>query len=217
MGYQTWFVGDFTFDPPLNESQRVWLEAFNDMRHVSWNYSALEQNDLGRAAGFREVGPCGVFYVDPPSARPVLVSVAGTESPFVEVYDAEIRRELIENDNIPTGQPIYKGEILVDKGCSLLAKPGLWCQWRPTPDGQRLEWDGGEKFYHYVEWLEWLVQWVFAPVFRVTITGRVAWDGEQSEDFGYIVARENVITTAYPDWRWVPNDPREEERSNSRT
>src|SRR5207302_10365455 len=27
----------------------------------------------------------------------------------------------------------------------------FYCQWVPTNDGKRLAWDGGEKFYHYVE------------------------------------------------------------------
>ena len=34
--------------------------------------------------------------------------------------------------------------------------PGCWCQWKASDDGKRLEWDGGEKFYNYVEWLSYL-------------------------------------------------------------
>src|ERR1039458_3667962 len=33
-------------------------------------------------------------------------------------------------------------------------QPGLWCQWRPTEDHKAIEWDDGEKFYNYVEWIE---------------------------------------------------------------
>ncbi len=36
-------------------------------------------------------------------------------------------------------------------------QPGLWCQWRPNTTGTAIVWDGGEKFYDYVEWAEYLI------------------------------------------------------------
>lgn len=33
--------------------------------------------------------------------------------------------------------------------------PGIWCQWIINDDGC-LCWNSGEKFYNYVEWLEYL-------------------------------------------------------------
>src|SRR5262245_61818938 len=32
-------------------------------------------------------------------------------------------------------------------------QPGLWCQWEV--ESTILQWDGGEKFYDYVEWLQY--------------------------------------------------------------
>ncbi|HTG59201.1 MAG TPA: hypothetical protein VMG63_07310 [Terriglobia bacterium] len=32
-----------------------------------------------------------------------------------------------------------------------------YCQWMPSDDGKLLVWDGGEKFYEYVEWLQYLI------------------------------------------------------------
>jgi len=48
-------------------------------------------------------------------------------------------------------------------------QPGLWCQWVPNEDGTAIEWDGGEKFYEYVEWLEYIISNFLEPR-----TGRVA-------------------------------------------
>lgn len=35
-------------------------------------------------------------------------------------------------------------------------QPGLWCKWVPNEDGTHLEWNGAEKFYAYIEWLNYL-------------------------------------------------------------
>ncbi|HRO59371.1 MAG TPA: hypothetical protein PKZ27_03015 [Rhodocyclaceae bacterium] len=42
-------------------------------------------------------------------------------------------------------------------------QPGLWCQWRPTEDGTTIEWDGGEKFYYSVEWMEYIIEHFLKP------------------------------------------------------
>jgi hypothetical protein len=42
---------------------------------------------------------------------------------------------------------------VVDSSQEPAGQPGLWCQWVPTKDGCGIEWDGGEKFYDWTEWL----------------------------------------------------------------
>lgn len=71
-------------------------------------------------------------------------------------------------------------------------QPGLWCQWTPTNDGAALEWDGGEKFYDYVEWLEYLVAHFLKP-WGYAIEGAVQWQGEESDDRGVIYARGDQV------------------------
>lgn len=73
-------------------------------------------------------------------------------------------------------------------------QPGLWCQWAPTEDGWFIEWDGGEKFYNYVEWLEYLIDRILAPRGYI-LNGTVDWQGEEREDIGRIIVKDNVITT----------------------
>lgn len=73
-------------------------------------------------------------------------------------------------------------------------QPGLWCQWTPTEDRQGIEWDGGEKFYNYVEWMEYLIEAVLKPRGYV-VNGQVEWYGEDPDDRGRIDVGNNVVTT----------------------
>jgi len=72
-------------------------------------------------------------------------------------------------------------------------QPSLWLQWVPTDDRLGIEWDGGEKFYEYVLWLKYIIDKILAPKGYV-LNGRVHFQGEDSNDFGYIVATNNVVT-----------------------
>lgn len=71
-------------------------------------------------------------------------------------------------------------------------QPDLWCKWRPTDDGAAIEWDGAEKFYAYVEWLEYLITNVLAPKGYV-LNGEVRYQGERQDDRGRIVATDNKV------------------------
>jgi uncharacterized protein (TIGR02996 family) len=71
-------------------------------------------------------------------------------------------------------------------------QPGLWCQWRPSEDGTAIIWDGGEKFYDYVEWLEYLILHFFNP-WAYILNGKVRWQGEVSEDRGIITLINNRV------------------------
>jgi len=73
-------------------------------------------------------------------------------------------------------------------------QPGLWCQWRPNSNREELEWDEGEKFYHYVGWLEYLIEKIFKPR-GYTLNGEVCWRGEDFYDAGKIIVKDNEITT----------------------
>lgn len=75
----------------------------------------------------------------------------------------------------------------VDKGV-----PGYYCQWIPTEDGWGLEWDGGEKFYSYVEWLKYLIENFFVP-WGIKLNGEIEWEGEESGDLGKIIVTNNVV------------------------
>jgi len=75
-----------------------------------------------------------------------------------------------------------------------MGQPGLWCQWEPNEDGTCIQWDGGEKFYHYIEWLEYLIEHFLKP-WKYRLNGRVTWSGELHGDIGTIIVENNCVRT----------------------
>ncbi len=71
-------------------------------------------------------------------------------------------------------------------------QPGLWCQWTVTDDGAHIEWNGVEKFYNYVEWLEYIVEHFAKPWGRV-VSGGVSWQGEEDDDTGVVGVINNTV------------------------
>ena len=83
-----------------------------------------------------------------------------------------------------------KDDSIIDYNKEPSGQPGLWCQWKIV--GNRLKWDGIEKFYHYVEWLEYLIEHFFKH-WGYTLNGEVLWEGEWREDMGKIIVKDNVV------------------------
>lgn len=73
-------------------------------------------------------------------------------------------------------------------------QPGLWCQWVPTENDDGIEWDGGEKFYDYTEWLAYIIEHFLQP-WGYILNGEVEWFGEDRDDRGKIVVENNTIST----------------------
>lgn len=93
-----------------------------------------------------------------------------------------------------------EGEFYVeDDGLNVISynqypktQPGLWCQWAPTACGEFIEWDEGEKFYNYIEWLEYLLQKVLIPK-GYHLNGDVEYQGEADNDYGVIIVENDKI------------------------
>lgn len=67
-----------------------------------------------------------------------------------------------------------------------------WCQWVPTEDGRGIKWDEGEKFYYYVEWLQYLIDRILQPK-GYNLTGEVTYQGETASDFGKLIIKDSVV------------------------
>lgn len=74
-------------------------------------------------------------------------------------------------------------------------QPGLWCHWE-IDGNDKLVWDGGEKFYNYEAWLEYLIDNFFEPLGYV-LNGDIEWQGEEYDDLGTIHVVDNVIEMKY--------------------
>jgi hypothetical protein len=85
-------------------------------------------------------------------------------------------------------------------------QPGLWCHWAPNETGETLAWDGGEKFYDYLEWLAYLVRHFLSP-WGHRLNGQVEWQGEEPGDRGLIIARDNVLSSRYAVEAWGEERP----------
>ena len=84
-----------------------------------------------------------------------------------------------------------------------VTQPGLWCQWVVSDDGKYLEWDGGEKFYNYVDWLKYLIRHFFQN-WGLVLNGEIEWKGEEFNDVGKIVVKDNVVKIFIP--KFVESD-----------
>jgi len=73
--------------------------------------------------------------------------------------------------------------------------PGLWCQWI-IDENNELCWDGGEKFYSYIEWLQYLIDNFFEPE-GIIWNGMIHWQGEDYSDKGTIKVINNKVDYSF--------------------
>lgn len=83
-------------------------------------------------------------------------------------------------------------------------QPGLWCQWQPTDDGTKIEWDGGEKFYNSVEWMQYLIDYFIGDnplakkelpfLNKHVLHGKIAAHGEDSDDHWFLLVENNKVS-----------------------
>ena len=85
-----------------------------------------------------------------------------------------------------------RDKSIIDFNLSPKSQPGLWCDWVVSDDGKYLEWNGSEKFYGYVEWLEYMNKNFFTP-WKKDLNGEIKWEGEDSSDKGVIVVENNNV------------------------
>lgn len=92
----------------------------------------------------------------------------------------------------PYGQDRYDAPGVLDSNQPPIGQPGLWCQWTIGEKNDTIEWDQGEKFYSYHEWLFYLIEHFLKP-WGYVVNGSIDWEGEDSSDVGTIVVVDNVI------------------------
>lgn len=88
-----------------------------------------------------------------------------------------------------------------DKDCSVInynqpptGQPSLWCDWIFSENGQIILVDETkEKFYGYVEWIEYLIKHFLSP-WGYVLNGQVKWFGERAGDVGKIEIIDNYIS-----------------------
>jgi len=188
MGYTTDFYGGFEVTPTLNEPHRLYLKAFNETRRMKRDpeIAATLPDPLREAVGL-PIGPDGAYFVGG-------IGYMGQDHDTSVVdYNQPPGITPMEHGSLETFHEQYETYLGMRQQAILDgAQPGLWCQWVPTEDGTGIVWDGGEKFYDYVEWLRYLIHRFLAP-WGYKLSGEVEWEGEDHDDFGKIVVNKNQV------------------------
>lgn len=127
--------------------------------------------------------------------------LAGFEDPIREAVGLPIGDE----GSYFVGGDGFRGQdrdaSIIDYNSPPSDQPGLWCQWVIGEGGGVIEWDEGEKFYDYVEWLEYLISHFLKP-WGYTVNGEVQWWGEDDEDRGTIIVVDNEVSTRLAQIIW---------------
>ena len=150
----------------------------------------------------------GTFSLDRPLAEEHAAYLRAFNNTRHMLRDPAVCEKMEDPVRLAAGLPVGKGGMYFvgglgfcgqDPDASTLdhngsgAMPGLWCQWVPTEDGTGIEWDEGEKFYDYTEWLQFIVDHFLRP-WGYVLNGEVTWTGERRDDVGKLIAKNNVVT-----------------------
>lgn len=180
MGYTTDFDGSLTLSKPLTKKQLEYINKLAETRRMKRDVAKLMELYKGKHG-----------YPGRTPAKNTPEEIYGIDGEFfvgAAGFGGQDSDASVTNYNIAPGQA---GFMEKSKG-----QPGLWLQWTITEneeDGsQQLEWDGGEKFYNYVEWLEYLILKFFIP-WKVQLNGEILWYGEDRSDTGKIVVTNNEV------------------------
>lgn len=86
-----------------------------------------------------------------------------------------------------------RDESILNYNIEPYTQPGLWCKWEPNDDGTAIRWNGVEKFYNYIDWLQYLITNFLKP-WGYELNGEVTWQGEDPTDSGTITVKQNKIS-----------------------
>jgi len=166
MGYHTEFEGHFTVSPPLDDKTADLINDLNRTRRM--------KRDMTRIGLPVEVhGVDGELYIDPNELDGCL-GFRGKPKPGVELVALDASETIVDHNTPPSTQP------------------GLWCQWCYDQETAQIKWDGGEKFYRYTEWMQYLLKKILVPG-GYTVNGTVFYQGEEPDDVGRIIVKDNYI------------------------
>jgi len=175
MGYTTDFEGSLELTPALTTEQSDYLNLLFETRRMKRNVNKLMELYKGE-------------HGNPFTKGKAPKDIYGRDGEYFARQDGQSGQSndaSIIDYNVPPGQAGFMRDT---KG----AVPGLWCGWCIENNGSELMWDGGEKFYNYVEWLNYIFTHFFKP-WGIKAKGEIHWYGEDRTDMGKIKVRDNEV------------------------
>ena len=166
MGYSTTFNGSFTIDRPVDDETDKLLHGLASTRRMKRDVAKLGKRVHKKA-------------------RATKADIAAWTKEFGD------QGEFWVGDSTDCGQ--NRTDDIIDYNGPPDSQPGLWCAWGIQEDRQTIEWDGGEKFYKYVEWIKYFIEKILAPR-GYTLNGSVTWQGEDDADAGQIEIVDNAVS-----------------------
>ena len=109
----------------------------------------------------------------------------------------------------------YQGKPLGYNRCGR-TQPSLWLQWQFDEKTQTIAWDGQEKFYHYIEWLIYIINNLLHSNGYI-IFGKVEWEGEYCGDKGMIIIENDGLNNVIIKNTDNNNDNKENPRRSDET
>lgn len=192
MGYTTDFSGSLLLSRPATTDEKQFINAFSHTRRMGRNVDVLMKEYKGQ---YGLPKPPIEKIIDPALIKHIkALSKAGIKIDISTISDNRTAEQIYG----ATGE--YYAHPKGDDGVGILDyntppghQPGLWCNWELDDTGTELKWNGAEKFYNYIEWLEYLIQHFFTP-WNIKLNGKIKWNGEDSDDVGLITVKNNKVT-----------------------
>ena len=193
MGYTTDFKGSLTLSKPLTEEQLKWYNDWKSIRKCSRDSQKLMEEYKGKYSLDGDYGVDGEFFGYVPkkyldeNGDGIWYDENGDYIRDIDSYSGWIGGDSVKQFSI---NPNFGYNPNQPKGSN-------WCRWKI--EGNQLLWDGREKFYNYVEWLEYINKNIFSK-WDITFTDQteIKWSGEDVEDCGVIYIEDGWIY----DKRW---------------
>lgn len=189
MGYSTDFWGSLSLSRQLTDVEKNYINKLSETRRMKRDVNKLMEmfnGEFGHPTP-KSNTPEGIYGRD----GEYFVGGGGFagQDNDESVLDYNHQPGSIPYDsNVDFTTHFFENQKRVENG---ECQPGLWCQWIIN-DENELEWDNGEKFYNYIEWLKYLIEHFFEP-WGVLLNGEIEWSGEEYDDKGVIRVTDNVI------------------------
>jgi hypothetical protein len=213
MSHSISFRGTFTLNKALIGEHQRYLQRFAEIHHELLRVELLHPypDPLREQVGLPP-GPYGIYFVgiiDPFSVgddllRAEFADVRNYQQERVEAAQALVApeeslwtylRKQLGLENSPFEADGEKEQMLwkLWKEQKWVTKllPDIWCHWRPTTDGKRIEAEKTDKFPFYCEWLQFLLDHFLIP-WGYELSGQVEYSTDIGQR-GYLLIEEQQV------------------------